>query len=169
MAYCIVTDIDLTIKELIQLADDNVPLVVTVAALDTAIAGGVMTGFSAEIQAATTKAVDNIDKAISHATTVINAYIGERYTLPFTAVPELIKTISVDIATWRLYFRKKKDKLPEAIQAAYDNSMKLLAQIRDGKINIGVTPTGSKVEPESGGMQVTAAKPIFTSDVLDRY
>jgi len=169
MDFCAITDIDLTTRELIQLTDDNVPLIVTVASLETAIAGGDMSGFTEEIQTATAKAIDSINKTIAHATILINSYVGERYTLPFAAVPELVKTIAVDIATWRLYFRKKKDKLPEAVQSAYDNSVKLLGQIRDGKIGIGVTPAGSNIEPETGSMQVTAATAIFTSDVMERY
>jgi phage gp36-like protein len=169
MPYCIIADIDLTTRELIQLCDDNVPMVVTVESLNTAIAGGTMTGFSEAIQAATAKALDNIDKAIDYAGMLINAHVGERYALPFTAVPELVKTIAVDLATWKLFFRKKKDKLPEAVQGAYDNSMKLLVQIRDGKIGIGVTPAGGKVEPETGGMQVAGPRQIFTSDTLERF
>jgi phage gp36-like protein len=169
MPYCLIVDIDLTLKELIQLTDDNVPLLVTVEALEAAMAAGDMTGFPENVQVATPKALDNIDKAIDYAGMLINANVGERYALPFTAVPELVKSIAVDLATWKLFYRKKKDKLPEAVQKAYDNSMKLLGQIRDGKIGIGVTPAGSKVEPEAGSMLTAGTKPLFTNDTLERY
>jgi phage gp36-like protein len=143
MPYCLLADLGLTERELILLTDDMVPPVMVVA--------------------------EEVDKAIAYADMLINAHVGERYALPFTAVPELVKTIAVDLATWKLFYRKKKDKLPEAVQKAYDNSMKLLGQIRDGKIGIGVTPAGGKVEPEAGTIQVAGSAAIFTKDSLERY
>lgn len=170
MPYCAVADIELTLKELIQLCDDSVPRIVTAEALATAISGGDMSGFPEAVQTATAAALANINRAIAAAGTLINAHVGERYPLPFTAVPELVTTIAVDIATWRIFFRTKKDKMPEAVQAAYDNSLKLLGQIRDGKISIGVTPAGAAIEQDTdAGILVSSGTAAFTDDTLSDY
>lgn len=171
MAYCTFDDIDLPEKTLITLIDDSVPITVTGEMLRTAIAGGDMNGYPQAAQDATAAAVAVINKAIADVDTLIEAHVGERYTLPFTAVPKLLKGLAVDMTTWRLFFRRNQGKVPEAAQSAYDNAMKLLTQIRDGKLGIGVMPIGESAPvPAAGGqVRIAAATPTFTEESLKGF
>lgn len=171
MPFCIFADIDLPEKTLIQLVDDSVPLIVTREMLLVAIAGGDMSGYSQAAQDATAAAVAVIDKAIADVDTLIEAHVGERYALPFTAVPKLLKSIAVDLVTWKLFFRRNQGKVPEAVQSACDNANKLLAQIRDGKLGIGVVPVGepAPVTVAGGSIKIAAATATFTEESLKGF
>lgn len=137
MAYCTLDDILGVIpqRDLIQLTDDTVPPV----AVNQAV----------------------VDQAIAAADTLINGYIGERYSIPFSGVPELLKTLALDLTVYRLYLRRKKGEPPEAVKAAHDNALKLLRDVQAGKLSLGVTDTGQPV-PQATGV----APSITTSDRL---
>lgn len=49
-----------------------------------------------------------VDKAITTADSVIDGYLRGRYSLPLSTVPELIKTIAIDIAVYKLYERRNE-------------------------------------------------------------
>ena len=151
MSYCLPDDIDIPLPELIQLCDDNVPLLVTVEMLTAALAGGSLAAYPAPAQAAATTVVERINKAIADAGELIDGYVSGRYQIPMTAVPSLVKTISVDVTLYKLYMRRKKRAVPDMVQKAYDNSTKLLRDIQAERITIGATPTGQAVPTTSGG------------------
>ncbi|QOX79797.1 DUF1320 domain-containing protein [Trichlorobacter lovleyi] len=139
MPYCTLDDILGVIpqRELIQLTDDAIP------------------------PAAISQAV--IDQAIAAADTLINGYIGERYSIPFTGVPELIKTIALDLAVYRLYLRRKKGEPPEAVKAAHDNALKLLRDVQSGKLSLGVTAAGATVPQTSASAPMISSSPRLCS------
>lgn len=168
--YCQPADIDIPLVELIQLCDDNVPLLVTVELLAIALAGGDITPYQPVAQAAATTVVDRVNKAISDAGELIDGYISTRYQVPMTAVPSLVKTIALDVVLYKLYMRRKKKAVPEMVQKAYDNSVKLLRDIQANRIAIGATPTGQTVQAAStGGASFVANDRVFSRDNLRDY
>jgi phage gp36-like protein len=81
-----------------------------------------------------------IQDGIDDADGLIDAYIGAKYTTPLTTVAPMIKRISRDIATYHVFNDQiAGGSAPEAItvvEARYDRAMKLLKEIRDGKLQV---------------------------------
>ncbi|MDQ7799559.1 MAG: DUF1320 domain-containing protein [Candidatus Edwardsbacteria bacterium] len=143
MAYCTLDDIKKVAPEtdLIQLTDDD-----NLGIIKTTIT----------------------DAAIEDADDFIDTYLRGRYTLPLSETPKIIAKLSVDLALYYIYERRFKTKMPEGIIGSYNNAIKLLGQIQQGRISLGVdsgTSTGS------GEFQTnkTSDSRVFNSDVMDQY
>jgi phage gp36-like protein len=144
MPYCTFNDIKDQIPEanIIQLTDDE--------------------GFGVVNQA-------RVDKAISTADSIIDGYLRGRYSLPLSTVPELIKTIAIDIAIFKLYERRLELEMPEAMMARYKNALKMLEQIQKGLIKLGIE------SPDTGPGQghyktnKTAGDRLFNKSLLERF
>jgi phage gp36-like protein len=145
MAYCTQEELEQLVPEqdLIQLTDDAIPP----AAIDA----------------------ENVARAIADAGELIDGYLRERYTLPLEPVPGLLNTLAADIAVWRLYARRANIDPMEGVKERYRNALKLLEQIRDGRLALGA---GALTTPETGCGSVAAFTPgnrIFTRDTLKGY
>lgn len=142
--YCTVSDIQATIPEvtLIQLTDDT--------GSDTVD---------------TTK----IDNAISYAREVIDGYLRGNYSLPFSAVPELLKHISIDLTVYKLYSRRQLTELPESITASYKNSVKKLEQIQKGIISLGINQITVEKEKVRIKSTKTSSDRYFNSDFFKGF
>lgn len=84
-----------------------------------------------------------VDKAIATAGSIIDGYLRGRYTLPLDIVPDLIKTIAVDLSVFKLYERRREMDMPETLVNRYKNAVKLLEQIQKGLISLGIEDTAS--------------------------
>jgi len=145
MDYCTRADIEaeLTEAELIQLTDDMVPPVRVNSAVVT--------------------------KAIADAGALIDGFLG-RYQLPLTVVPVLVRNLAVDIAVYRLFVRRKKRGVPEAVKDAYADAMKRLEKIQTGAVSIGVTQAGDSAPAATdSGAQVIAAASVFGPETLEDF
>ena len=120
MAYCTADDIKKRIPEarLIELTDDT--------------------------QTETIDA-DNISAAIEAADDEIDSWCQGRYDTPFSPVPGIIKTMSINIAIYNLFARQQITD--DAVEKRYDNAIKILQNVAMGKIEIGLS-SGSN-EPET--------------------
>jgi phage gp36-like protein len=83
-----------------------------------------------------------VDEAIAQADAEIDSYCGERYSVPFTTAPDIVKKLSVDIATYNLYSRLVRD-MPEVRSERYHTSIKQLEAIAKGNISLGADPAPS--------------------------
>jgi phage gp36-like protein len=104
---------------------------------------------------------DAILAAIADADAEIGGYLGKRYPLPLSPVPTIIRKLSVDLTVWNIMSRRQLGAT-DAVTKRYDNAIKFLTGVRDGKISLGVA------DPES--TPSTADAPQFTSSpqVFDR-
>lgn len=94
--------------------------------------------------------------AASDADSLIDSYLGGRYTVPFVTAPKLIVGIAGDIARYKLY----DEAPPKEVAARYKDALKLLEQLRDGDIALpGSTLT------EAAGVQVSAPDLTMTECV----
>ena len=143
--YCTLADIQSTVPEndLIELTDDSLP-------------------------PATVDQV-KVDRAISDAGVLIDGSLRGRYSLPLAPVPGLINTLAVDLAIYRLYSRRIKLQPPEVVGERHKEALKLLEQIRSGRISLGTENTGGTPTPDAGGPQVNAPDRIFSRDTLYDY
>ena len=117
MAYCAKADIlkQISEAELAQLTDDA---------------------------AGTTVDDDIVDAAIENADSEIDGYCGEKYSVPFTDVPGIVKNLSVGIALYNLFTRRETGLLglPESRTNRYDKAIRLLVMISQGKVSLGEVP-----------------------------
>jgi phage gp36-like protein len=70
--------------------------------------------------------------AISDSTALINSKLCRRYILPLSDSGILVR-LSVDIAIYYIYRNRFDNKVPEEIKSTYDDAIKLLDDIRDGR------------------------------------
>lgn len=142
MGYCTLDDLknDIPEAELIQLTDD-------------ADAGVVDE----------TKVAD----AIADADSEIDGYLRNRYDLPLSPVPRILKKLSVGIALYYLFHRRQIQN--EVIKERYDNAVKLLDRIAKGQVQL-VETDGDAVVDE-GGPQASKAESdrVFDDDSMANF
>jgi phage gp36-like protein len=107
-----------------------------------------------------------VDAAIARADKEIDAWCGNRYTVPFADPPAVIREISADLAVYHLYARKV-DKLPETRVEGQKNALRLLEKISDGKVSLGTAQLPPAAPAAvSGGASFVAPDRVFTRDTL---
>lgn len=89
-----------------------------------------------------------VTQGLSDATDLIDSYIGARYTLPLATVPAVLKRLCVDIA---LYLMSKPPSITEEKRKRYEDAVKLLTAISDGKVSLGVSESGEPVSGSASG------------------
>lgn len=111
MAYCILADIQEQIPEsdLIQLTDDS-----DTGAVDTTVT----------------------DRAIADADAEINGYCAERYAVPFSPVPDIVRKFSVDICIYNLFSRRQG--AGEDRRNRYNDAIRFLQNVAKGLVTLGV-------------------------------
>jgi phage gp36-like protein len=89
-----------------------------------------------------------VDKAIEWADDLINSYCGKQYTVPFSPIPSKVKTLSADLATFKLFERISMNtggEVPDVYRKLFDNSISFLRDVAAGKavIDGAVKPPAS--------------------------
>jgi len=80
---------------------------------------------------------DRIDEARRNADGLIDTFLSGRFNLPFDSVPEIIRTISIELTVYFLNEYKFRDSmLSPAVIAMKDNSLKILGLIQNGDLKI---------------------------------
>ena len=136
MRYCTLNDIKLAMPEstLIALSNDD-PRATTI---DLAV----------------------IARAVKASEEMIDANLRGRYLLPIQSVPTMLSEAAVTLTRHWLYCRRPEGpELPKAVIGTFATAMHALADIRDGRLHIGL-PTGEAVT-EPGKYKVRAAKSRF--------
>ena len=104
-----------------------------------------------------------VDYALQRASNTIDAYLAARYPLPLTAVPEQLVDICCDITRYRLCGAGVTET--EEVRNRYKDALTMLGQIRDGKLDIGLSVAG--VAPaESASVRIAGGGRTFTRDSL---
>lgn len=115
-------------RRLAQLAVPSDVDMVPDDALRVAIAGGDVTGFTPEEQAALALALDAIDKALADADA-----LALSYGIPADAQSTLLARITSTLA---LYYLQGTERMTEDIQKAYDAQLALLTAHSKGTLNL---------------------------------
>lgn len=98
-----------------------------------------------------------LDKAISRADRTINRYLGRFATLPVAV--DLVTDLACDIARYFLY----TGDVPDLIKQRYEQAIKYLEQIAQGKIDL-TDSSGASAAPTVGGAQMTSSASVFGRD-----
>jgi phage gp36-like protein len=111
---------------------------------------------------------DRVDEAIAAADGEIDAYLGGRYSVPLSSVPEVVKKLSADIAVYNLYSRVV-DEIPETRAGRYKAAIKLLENIAKGVVSLGVDPAPSAPTDSSAETNTAADGHTFSRDKLEGF
>ncbi len=104
-----------------------------------------------------------IGRALDDATAEIDSYLAARYPLPLPVVPKIVTILCVDIALYRL----APDHRTDERRQRYEDAVKLLRAISEGKANLGVIEPEEVIErPE---ISIETRRQIFSPGDLDRY
>lgn len=100
---------------------------------------------SQDTSRATEANLEVLDKACGYATEVVDGYLRSRYLLPLETVPTIVKNISLQLARYWLYSRRPESKgFPDNVKETYNQALKDLERIQNGKLHLGVTPLNEK-------------------------
>lgn len=72
-----------------------------------------------------------VAEAINLADAEIDAYLGSRYTLPLTPVPDQVKGLSMDMTLYHLYSRRSV--APTVRRQKYETALSFLKQVAAGE------------------------------------
>ena len=98
----------------------------------------------------------SVTEALTAASDEIDTYLAARYTLPLPEVPRFLKTLTVDIALYRLAL--SSDVLSDEHRKRYQDALDHLKRIAEGKAALVFTP----VPAVEGQPDVSAAQPIVS-------
>ncbi|WP_075321260.1 DUF1320 domain-containing protein [Histophilus somni] len=87
--------------------------------------------------------------AIQTATERIDATLRSRYRLPLTDVPTLLRSHALTLARYWLYGRRPEMDMPETVEKTYQQAIKELEQIANGRLHLGVAGFSDKQEEPS--------------------
>jgi phage gp36-like protein len=98
----------------------------------------------AELTAETGDTPDSlvVADAINRAEAEIDAYLGVRYTLPLSPVPDQVKGLSVDISLYHLYSRRSV--APPVRRQKYEAAVSFLKQVATGEALVEGGATSSR-------------------------
>lgn len=119
-----------------------------------------------------------VQNVINDACELVDGYLRGRYSLPFSQTPTLVRQCAMQIARHMMYSRRPEGyELPKTVRDGYTDSIKLLENIRDGKVSIGVPANevnAGKIINDDGEFHVRVRpardnRATFNHDLLDRY
>lgn len=105
-----------------------------------------------------------LNRALADAEAEVDGYLVGRYTLPLATVPRILTGVACDIARYRLY----DDRATEHVRQRYDDAVKLLRSVAEGKLTLGLD-SNSQPTPTTSGAQFTEPQRVFTRESLGDY
>lgn len=107
--------------------------------------------------------MDHVDDAITGAGSLIDTYLGGRFPLPLSPVPEIVKSMAVDIAVYKISSRR--GSAPDEARTKFEDAVKLLKSISTGQAILpGVEQKASTTG--SARVKMTSSPRVFTRDSM---
>lgn len=100
---------------------------------------------------------DVVAEALTHADNIVNGYVATAYTLPFAAVPDLVRTWAVAIARHKLHHQGP----PDYVVAEYKDALASLRDVQAGRMTLPIA-TG-EIPQASSGTPMFADAPTKTA------
>lgn len=104
-----------------------------------------------------------IERAIADAQAEVDGYVGTRHPVPLPTPPALIRRLTVDLAIWNLYNRR--DLVTDARKAQADAARKLLANIAQGTVTLGLPVSQQAPPPPS----IVSSTRVFTRNQTEGF
>lgn len=130
----------------------------------------------AYITAVEAKAPGTVAGHIAGVSEQIDAFIGERYTLPLPTVPGILKWTAAVMVAYRtvgtltslVHTAADSENEFVFLQGEYKRAFKVLEDIRDGKIQL-FPGTDDKERQDDHAISVSTSPKIFTDSMLGKY
>jgi len=106
------------------------------------------------------------DKAIAGADALIDAHIASKYGIPLSPVPDIINSLAVDIAIYKISSRR--GGAPEGIRKKYEDAVKFLEKVSSGKVHIPGAAS-APITSSNGSVKLTSDPRIFTRDTMGGF
>jgi phage gp36-like protein len=107
-----------------------------------------------------------IEDAISKAEAEINSYLGVKYVVPLSPVPDQVKALAVDLALYHLYSRR--NLVPPVRQQRYEDAVASLKQVVAGKMVI-VGPNGEAATAAKEWTDAPSGARYFSRNTLANW
>lgn len=146
-------------EEIAQRADASIPPVVYGDMLTKAAVGADLSAYTPAERAAAATALAKVNRVLQDAEQTINSYLAGRYQLPLSNAPEVLERIAGQLARYFLY----DDAATEQIETLYKDSIKFLEGVSTGKVQLGVTNSGTAATPAATAEMVSDGR-VFARD-----
>jgi len=108
--------------------------------------------------------------ALAASEELILGYVRARYPAPISPAPEMLKSIAVDIAFYKLRMKTgDQSGVTEEVRRRYDDALKLLRDIQSGKLAIDANQPGAANAPAEERPVLFSGTPSRARDTLDRW
>lgn len=92
----------------------------------------------------------------------IDSYLGQRYSLPLSHLPDILEARAADILRYRLHDHQP----PQVVRDRYDDAVSWLRRVARGEASLGLPVSD---EPASDHTAVVRSREqVFTPDKLDQ-
>ncbi|SLN38105.1 hypothetical protein AQS8620_01423 [Aquimixticola soesokkakensis] len=105
---------------------------------------------------------DVIAAALSDADNMINGYVGAKYALPLTSVPDLVTTWAVSIARYVLH----RNGAPDNVRDDYKEAIAALKDVARGLIALPVNLGDTVPDAVNGTVMAVHPAQVFTPQKL---
>lgn len=105
---------------------------------------------------------------ISRADAEIDGYLGIRYQVPLSPVPDLVKAMSVDLAIYNLHSRRPLLTMPDTVKQNYLNRINFLKLVVAGNATVGASaavPPAVSYDVE----EIGSSPRVFSRDSLKGF
>lgn len=150
--------------ELAQVASDAHETVVDAELMELTLTGGDRSAYTAPQIADADAAKATIEQASGEADSVIDGYLGKRYTLPLATVPTILATWARSITRYRLHANRISDDRTDPIARDYRDAVRFLEQVAAGKFSLGLNDP-AQAPSSAGDVRFSAGTKSFGREV----
>ncbi|PKL96793.1 MAG: DUF1320 domain-containing protein [Gammaproteobacteria bacterium HGW-Gammaproteobacteria-8] len=150
--------------ELAQVASEAHGAVVDAQLMELTLTAGDRSSYSAEQIADADAALAVIEQASIEADSVINGYLGKRYTLPLANPPDILSTWARAITRNRLHANRISDPQSDPIARDYRDAIKFLEQVAAGKFSLGIDDP-EQAPSSAGDVRFSAGSKVWGRNV----
>lgn len=110
---------------------------------------------------------DRLTTALDDASSEVDTFLQDRYTLPLATVPKVLVRVVCDIAVYRLEAMMPQQDVKD-VHERYQANIGWLGMVRDGKVNLGLDEADAGV-PEHETPETSGPDRVFSRDTLRGY
>jgi len=101
-----------------------------------------------------------LQQSLDDASAEIDGYLGGRFALPLTDVPEVLNRLTCDVAIYRLQSLRPIHDLADA-RRRYDDAIAMLTKVASGGMTLGIGADGHETDIAQGAEQAAGPARIF--------